>query len=497
MRFTAIRMRMTISIQKMMQRHVRLSAQLPQWRQPLIGYLLSLVLVGIGLSIGLMEAQLLTTFAFPGLLLLFVVILVALFWGVGPALFSVLLSILVLDYLYVPPLGVVGSYGWNGLFQLFTFAAIGVIVAMLANQLETARLQALEAKQEAMMRQDELQAIFDAISDGVVVYDRHGQVLETNAAIRSLFGSYAFHVNEKEQEEQNLLLQAVQCNENGEQLPVQRQPLTRLMRGETLTGRKTIDVMVQTPDGREVTFNMSGSPVRDDTGHVERVVSVYRDVTEHRHLEQRTDEALHALLDMAQVIVQIPDLNSETEHIGAEVTLVPQAGPRLVALASSVIKSMHVVLFAIEPETTRVSLVAATGFSTAQQQQLHEQCMHPTFLADYIGSEKLAYHLEADETILLDGMTLPLYTPILPYYVQTVLAVPICVGEHLIGLLCLDDGSREHSYTRAEMNLAQTVARLFAFLVKHVPAYSDNATDASTQTEKLSVQREQTYSTHP
>jgi len=37
--------------------------------------------------------------------------------------------------------------------------------------------------------------------------------------------------------------------------------------------------------------------------------------------------------------------------------------------------------------------------------------------------------------LLLDGMSLPLYTQVLPYYVQTVLIAPICVDGRLVGLL--------------------------------------------------------------
>ena len=64
---------------------------------------LSATPVGLSLAIGLVEARLLFPFSFPGLLLLFVVVLVALCRGVGAALFTTTLSVLALDYLYVPP----------------------------------------------------------------------------------------------------------------------------------------------------------------------------------------------------------------------------------------------------------------------------------------------------------------------------------------------------------------------------------------------------------
>lgn len=488
----------------------RAVARLPRWRHPFVGYGAGLVLVGCGLGIGLVEARLLTAIAFPGLLLLFSVVLVALFWSVGPALFTILLSIVVLDYLYVPPLNVLGSYGWTGLIQLFTFAVVGIIIAVLTNQREMARLQALEAREEAMMRTHELEATFDAMSDGVVVYDKHGRVLQTNTATRSLFGIQAIPRNEQAQKEQALLLQAAQYDEQGEPFPVHRQPLTRLLRGETLTGSKATDVLVQTLDGRKVMFNLSGSAIHgvsENTGDarsIERAVVIYRDVTERRRLERRTTEALQALLAMAQTLVQFPYLThpvgthfpthpvgtQPTHPIGTQLThpvgtqfiaseetainerepssittsVMRQVGQQLVELAMSVVESMHVALLSIEPDEETVSLVTAAGFTTMQEQQWRERLAHESSLVDALGNERLVPYLKEDEVLLLDGMSLPLYTSVLPYYVQTVLVVPVRAGTQLIGLLCLDDGSREHSYTASEMTLAQTVARLLSLL---------------------------------
>src|SRR5258706_7379122 len=98
--------------------HTRPVAQLPRWRHPLVGYLVSLLLVALGLSIGLVETQVLFPFSFPGVLLLFAVVIVAFLWGALPALFTVLLSLIVLDYLYVPPFGPNGASAFSVMLQL-------------------------------------------------------------------------------------------------------------------------------------------------------------------------------------------------------------------------------------------------------------------------------------------------------------------------------------------------------------------------------------------
>lgn len=127
---------------KVMPRHFR-------WHHPLIGSLVSLVLVGLGLGIGLVEAQFLFPFSFPGVLLLFVVLVVAFLWGTMPALFTVLLSLLVLDYLYIPPFREVGSSGWSGIIQLLTFAGAGIGITILTHQREVARVKTVMAEARA------------------------------------------------------------------------------------------------------------------------------------------------------------------------------------------------------------------------------------------------------------------------------------------------------------------------------------------------------------
>jgi PAS domain S-box-containing protein len=463
-----------LPLQRLAGWHQRSLAYVPRWRHPLVGYPVGLLLVGLSLAIGLVEARLLFPFSFPGLLLLFVVVLVALCWGVGAALFTTTLSVLTLDYLYVPPFGNLGSYGWNGLVQLFTFAAVGIVVAVLTQQRETARVRALEARQEAVLQMRQLEATFEAISDGVVVYDRKRQVQHVNHASLSLFGIHTLPVHQQECEGHALLLSATQRDEQGKPVPERRQLLGRLFRGEHLTGAKTADVLVNTPDGRAVIFNASGAPIRNANGKIEYAVLIYRDVTERRRLERRTNDALRALLAVAQTLVQAPAQPHDASN-SASMALPEQIGQRFVELATQVVESRHATMLTVDPQEDLLSLVAATGFTPQQQQEWRERLASSPNLIDYIGNEQLVASLKRDEALLLDGMSLPLYTSVLPYYVQAVLVVPICVGERLLGLLCLDDGSREHSYSSHEITLAQTLARLTSLLLARIQLQQQNA----------------------
>src|SRR2546425_3931275 len=276
--FTQRQGRFRAYIQQLVVWHTYHVVKLPRWRHPLVGYVLSAFLAGLGLFIGLIETQLLLPVAFPGMLLTLIVLIIALLWGVGPAVFTIVSGLLVLDYLYIPPFGVFGGYEVSGALQLLTFALSGIIIALLASQHESARLRALLAEGQAMRRANQLEATFEALADGVVVYNRQGHVLQTNTATHHLFGLANLPSKDEARLRQQLLLRATQHDEQGALLSVERSLLGRLFKGKTLSGAHTVDVLVRTPEGREVVLNTSGAPLRDEQGNIERAVLIFRDV---------------------------------------------------------------------------------------------------------------------------------------------------------------------------------------------------------------------------
>lgn len=457
-----IQKRFRTYVQRLVDWHTNAVAQLPRWRHPLVGYLVGLLLVALGLGVGVVETQLLLPFSFPGVPLLFAVVLVALVWGVGPAIFAMLLSLLVLDYWYIPPFGTLGAYGWSGMLQLLTFAGAGIIIALLTNQREIARVRALVAEREAVLRANQLEAMFESMSDGVVVYNKKGQVLHTNAAAHHIFGLGALPPQDEAYLRQELLLQAAQRDEHGQLFPEKRRPLARVLTGEFLTGTRASDVLVQTPDARQVVLNMSGAPIRSEAGAIEWALLIYRDVTERRRLEQRTSEALSALLAMAEVLIQFPE-RLRWDEATTSPSDEERVGQRVVELIRSVVESVHVVMLAVEPEEDLVRPIASVGFTPQEEQQWRERLMTAPFLADHLESGLLS-HLKDDEVLMLEGMTLPFHTAVLPYYVGMVLVVPICVEKRLIGVVCVDDGSREHTYATHEITLTHTIAGLVALI---------------------------------
>lgn len=146
------------SLQKRVEIRRLYIAQIPRWRHPLLGYFASLPIVAAGVALVVVAKMMFgVSFVFPGLPPLLSILLIALLWGMGPALFSVAISAFALDYFYLPPLHRFDLTTLSGVVQVLPFVAAGLIVAIITGQRESARLNALMAEQEALERADDLE----------------------------------------------------------------------------------------------------------------------------------------------------------------------------------------------------------------------------------------------------------------------------------------------------------------------------------------------------
>ncbi|HLZ57176.1 MAG TPA: ATP-binding protein [Ktedonosporobacter sp.] len=150
------------------------AAHLPRWRHPLIGYLISIPLVYLAMwAISYMEiffdGQ---HIYFSGTVMLLPILLVSLFWGVGPALFALLLSTLALDYHEILPVGAFFIGSVQDLWQLLPFIISGLAVALIIAQRERARLNALATEQELQSYTQHLEEVNSKLEDANQAKDR-------------------------------------------------------------------------------------------------------------------------------------------------------------------------------------------------------------------------------------------------------------------------------------------------------------------------------------
>src|SRR6266487_3523541 len=456
------------------QKRKRSVARIPRWRRPVIGYLLSIPVVG-AMSLGVLWVQQLFPHlsVFEGPLLLTVMV-IAMIWGIGPAIFSALLSTAVLAYMYIPisyiPISMsLDVTTWNALLPITPFFLASVVIAIITGQRESARRRAHSAEQEEQERANELEATFEAMADGVIVYDNRGQILRTNAVARSLFAldtrprpKFSLRLRRERKPTLGIL------DEHGQPLSREQSPLSRILNGEVLTSANAMDVILQIEDGNEVQLNVTGAPVYNFGGRPIGAICVYRDVTERRRLERRTQDALNALLAMAEALVQVPDASNSVQEPPVEEqtpATLTEAARRLAELTCSVLGCRRVGIVAIDPETDVLRQVVVVGLSAEQEHQLRADQQVYGHLSDSPYPE-LVSRLRAHEMLLLNMMQPPFLGQPNPYGMGTVLIAPMFVGDQLVGILLLDYGGVEHDYTEEETALAGAIAKLAALVIE-------------------------------
>jgi signal transduction histidine kinase/PAS domain-containing protein len=343
----------------------------------------------------------------------------------------------------------------------------GAVISAVISAQDVSELRRLE--REAAERAQELEAIFDTITDGITVLDATGSVVRTNQAFRRLSGADRHPEYLALSADQRLPALAMRDSQ-GEPLAVDDWPATRLLRGETLTG---VDVMVATLDGRDIVINVGGAPIRGQLGRVSGCVGVFRDVTARYQLEQHTRETLGALVAMAEAMVQvrptIPGVDKEdgaaTNTVVADAVL-PLVARRLGQLTHSVLRCRHVSIVAVDPPTGQLDPVTQVGLPPDQAQAWWTSWSSPQRLEDRY-SEPVAAALHAGEPALLDTHHLPECFWYTLFGAETGRIVPMQLGSELVGVLLIDYRDPDHDYSsQEEILLTGALAQLGALVLE-------------------------------
>jgi signal transduction histidine kinase len=314
---------------------------------------------------------------------------------------------------------------------------------------------------EVTWHANELEAMFEAMTDGVCIYDRAGNILRMNTALHKLLGTdaHATHAADSQHKYKALMFPG---DENGQLLPREQWPISRILKGEVLKEESAMDIMLCLSDGHEVMLNVSGAPIYDSEGRIGGAIIVLRNVTERRSLEMRTREVLNSLFDMAEVIVQPPG-TIESTPLGVKESIPNRVVQRLVELTRNLLGSLNVGIISIEPETGTLHLISVVGISTQQNCQWWLD-LKDTTLKRHFNPAVLAC-LYRDEEVLFD-FRVEAFCPFSSCGASILLLVPIHVEAHLIGILGIEQGHKKRKFTAEEIALIRALARLAALVIE-------------------------------
>jgi two-component system phosphate regulon sensor histidine kinase PhoR len=162
------------------------------------------------------------------------------------------------------------------------------IQAIVVNYRDITERKLLE--EEITKARDQLETIFQNVSDGITMLDIHGNVVYVNdAAAKSCGFSSANEMMGMPRETLQMVLRRFEMrDEQGKLLSFDQLPTRRVLQDE-----KFAQIVLQYRDLiRGTTFwsLLKSQPIYDALGNVQFVVNVVTDITERKELEQRKDE---------------------------------------------------------------------------------------------------------------------------------------------------------------------------------------------------------------
>lgn len=170
---------------------------------------------------------------------------------------------------------------------------------------------------QGMREQLTLEAIFGAMTEGVVIYDLDGHIAWANQAMNRLLGvgaarTYAFPLSAERGAgikmpatgDVNVLAGGVpQASTLPGQLP------------DTVSrDRDGADICVHEPDGHDSWFRVTGGPLRDASGAIFGTVAIYRDVTGYQQLKREYAEAQANVSVLHETVRHMEDFLATAAH---------------------------------------------------------------------------------------------------------------------------------------------------------------------------------------
>ncbi len=389
--------------------------------------------------------------------------MLALYWGLGPSLVAACWGTFLMYYVVLVP-----HFTWvfetvEDIVGVLLLLMVSLAVASLASREEVARRKAeglaaslAQEKARSELEHQRLRAVLDVLPTGVGIADAQGRILELNAAFRAIWGQQSPFVTELVRYD----LYKGWRTDTGEPIAADEWALARaLTRDEVYIGE---EAEIETFDGQRKVVLNSAAPIRDEAGAVAGAVVAIVDITERKRLEQRTQEALNALLDMAETLVAREDTTREQTPLPGALSNVAR---RLAELTRSVLGCQRVSVLSLEPETEIIHVIVTVGLSPEQEQQWLTGLPPGMRLIERLQSGPAA-RLRAGETLLFDLTRPPWSSRSNPLGARELLVAPIRIGGRLIGYLSLDYGGAAHEYTPQELALAGAVAKLAALVIE-------------------------------
>lgn len=296
------------------------------------------------------------------------------------------------------------------------FAFAQDIAAQCALAIEKAHLMADLQKAAALSteRANTLDAVFQAMTEGIMVLNPRGEVLVRNNAASQFLG---MPVNAADQL-QAFLQRYPTYTLHGQPLAEEDFPLSRALKGERIRGER---FMTSRGDGINRVVEVNVTPMLDHTNTQIGLVSAFRDITEQSRVERRIREALDTMLHVAEEVSGITEIKDILRNV-LERTL-------------STLNCYGGAVQLFDEELQAFTPLLAIGFTEETEEQWlaeQKQWLQPRE-GQYAGFRK---QLMEGHATVINAEQYPKQPN--PFRHMMVLAAPITHHNRLLGLMMLD-----------------------------------------------------------
>lgn len=308
---------------------------------------------------------------------------------------------------------------------------------------------------------------FDAVADGVMIYNGEGVLTHMNLAARKLL-NVSFKQIDAKTSYFHILNQCLWYDENHRLLSTDQLPLSLLLHHQIAPCKPASRFVTAVHIGQEVQLLFCCSPLCDPQGQLSEVVCLLHELDASYQQAQsilRSYQTVSTLIEAFLHIPELIDLPIEEQDLRLLLRL-QSVGHYLVDAIARTLEADQIVLSALGT-ANEVYYVAIYGLSA--EQRLQRLQMNGRFsLADLLG-EHIATRLSHRETIMTTFDRIPRPFAGSPEFgPYMILITPIFLRDRLIGLFAIHKVGVTRPYTSEEVLLATLTAQLIVLVLEYL-----------------------------
>lgn len=324
----------------------------------------------------------------------------------------------------------------------------------------------------ATERANTLDAIFDAMTEGILVLNMDGDIIVSNNTASRFLGMPLYT--------KRSLVQFLRAYPTytlyGEPIAYEDFPLTRALHGEHIRGERFV---THRADAIERTLEVNVSPLLDDENQQVAIVSAFRDVTEQVRAERRIRGALDLMLNTVEAISGVTDVK-ELLH-------------RILIMTAHELHCTHGLTCVYDEEQHIFTSLVSLNTSTEEDADLLDiYALFSQPLSDPHDGEPFASLFSGHATV----WTTPPYSHSYPTHTSwtkatnALLLTPLIHNNHLLGVMALkrplatNDTKRFQTFTMWDIAVVEGIGQ-FAGLAIEQARWQYEAEDARTKEEAM------------